>query len=872
MKKILMACLMLGIIVLTAKAVPALPGTARIQQPDGSWITIRLVGDEYRHFNTTEDGYSIVTDAQGCYVYAELQDGQLVPTRQRAHDVQERSAKETAFLSDRPKMLTPAMSHPMAAEQQAELSRRAKARAQRREPSYDYNKFKGLIILVEFNDKKFSRSDYKSLITNMVNKANYKGYSNSNYGRFTGSVRDYFYDNSDGMFAPQFDIVGPVSVDRSQFYPEGTKNATQLMNDVVDAADETVDFSQYDGDDDGLVDMVYFIFAGIGANISGNDSKLIWPHAGAIYNENGGYSDWAVVKDGIMLWRYACSTELYGSSNWSVIDGIGTICHEFSHVLGLPDLYDTDYKENGQSNHPSLWSIMAGGSYQNYSRTPVGYTIYERYAVGFATPTTISGEGSYELPSVGSSNTGYRLDTHASKEFFLIENRQKTDKWDLYLPGHGMLVYRVDSTNNRLWENNQVNINPRHNYFELIRAGGGQGEVDETEQVSATASDPFPGQKQVTVLGNSTSPANLLTWAGQTSPYALTDISEADGVITFNVEDAEFMSSIALPDSVSTGVGKSIQLEVTCTPEFCEAKNVKWTSSNPEVARVSSKGKVTSLSTGQTLITATTTNNHDEELTANCIFTVEERLQAENIAEFNNLEAGAEAYMTLNDAQVLYAYKGTVYLRDNSGAIAISDPRVDVERNAIINGYIYGSRSLDNKMPYLMPSDDNYSIDIKVTEGEAAQPIEINIDSITDNHYANLLSIKKVKLELSANGSNVWATGKGDRRIKLSNTFRIGNITITKSVANKRFNVTGILLSKESNGEVYDELALLKRPTSVAFDPEEEEVEGISDATLTAADEPEALFTIDGRRLPTTSRPGIYILKQGNKTVKVVRK
>lgn len=870
MKKILIACMLFSAIVLTAKAVPALPGTARIQQPDGSWLTIRLVGDEYRHFNTTEDGYSIVTDTKGYYVYAELQDGQLVPTRQRAHDVQERSEKETVFLADRRKMLTPAMSRPMAAEQQAELSRRAKARAQRREPSYDYNKFKGLIILVEFNDKKFSRSDYKSLITNMVNKANYKGYSNSNYGRFTGSVRDYFYDNSDGMFAPQFDIAGPVSVDRSQFYPEGTKNATQLMNDVVDAADEIVDFSQYDGDNDGLVDMVYFIFAGIGANISGNDSKLIWPHAGAIYNENGSYSDWAVVKDGIMLWRYACSTELYGSSSWSVIDGIGTICHEFSHVLGLPDLYDTDYKENGQSNHPSLWSIMAGGSYQNYSRTPVGYTLYERYAVGFATPTTISAEGSYELPSVGSSNTGYRLDSRAKDEFFLVENRQKTDKWDLYLPGHGMLVYRVDSTNNRLWENNQVNINPRHNHFELIRAGGGQGAVDETDQVSATDADPFPGSKGVTELNNATTPANLLSWAGKESPFGLWNISETeDGLITFNVEDTQILRSLELPKQAAMGAGRTMKLRLEPTPSYIMPKDAVWTSSNPEVADVSNEGVVTSYSEGTTTITVTAVNKRQEELTASCEVMVEQRLQAADIAEFNAMETGTWADLKLTEAQVLMVYDGKVYLRDATGAVVMDNQSDGLNRNDMLNGYIYGRQNSQDLLPTLTLDEDESSFNVDITQGEEPAPIEIKVDSLTDRHYADLLTLKKTRIENVDGG--MWAVGFNGRRIKLWNSFGVSGLKAPKTVANKRFDVTGILLTDSVDGELIDVLGLFGSPKSVSFDPNEE-VQGISDATLTAADEPEALFTIDGRRLPTTSRPGIYILKQGNKTVKVVRK
>ena len=270
------------------------------------------------------------------------------------------------------KYLKPAITSRADSLRQDEYSRRAKARVRHREPEYDYNNFRGLIILVQFNDKEFSRENYTDILEDMVNEEDYKGYDNTNNGRFTGSVRDYFYDNSCGRFTPQFDIVGPVTVKRSQYYAKGTDNAIQLVLDAIDAADDEVDFSLYDGDDDGVVDLVYFIFAGLGSNVNGNDERLVWPHAGAVYNPNGGYDEWSVVRDGTLLWRYACSTELYGSNNWSILDGIGTICHEFSHVLGLPDFYDTNYGDNGQSNHPDTWSVMSGGSYLNNGRTPVG--------------------------------------------------------------------------------------------------------------------------------------------------------------------------------------------------------------------------------------------------------------------------------------------------------------------------------------------------------------------------------------------------------------------------------------------------------------------------------------------------------------------
>lgn len=873
MKRILLTTLLIALTATVGWAVPAKSGATRIQQPDGSHITVSLHGDEYLHYTTTSDGYTVVRNTQGCYVYAEQHDGRLVATDMRAHDASERSERELSFLQEVGKHLTPAMTAHAAKARQGEYSRRAKARARHREPEYDYNSFRGLIILVQFNDKEFSRENYTSIIEDMVNMEGYRGYDNTNNGRFTGSVRDYFHDNSNGLFTPRFDIVGPVTVDRSQYYAEGTENATQLVLDAIDAADSEVDFSLYDGDDDGVVDMVYFIFAGLGSNVNGNDERLVWPHAGAVYNPYGGYDQWAVERDGILLWRYACSTELYGSRSWSILDGIGTICHEFSHVLGLPDLYDTNYGENGQSNHPAEWSVMSGGSYANNGRTPVGYTLYERYAIGFATPTVIGEEGSYELSPLGSSNTGFRLNTRVNNEYFLMENRQKSDKWDRYLPGHGLLVFRVDSTNARPWYDNQVNCNPRHNYFELIRAGGGQGAVSSDEGARATGADPFPGSNRVTELNNATTPANLKTWAGKESPYGLANITEKGGIVSFDMEDVSFLRAIALPETVEMAPERNISLTLACTPSYGIAEKVDWTSSNTDVATVDDNGVVTSLTEGETVITAVTVNKRQQELTATCRLVVKQRLAAPDIVSFNGIEQGALAELTLTDAQVLYVYDGTVYLRDSTGALTISEQVLDVKTNDILNGTIYGTQDTKDRMPVITPDDKPFSVNVNVTtEGvAAAEPLPVSIDSIDDaSHYANLLTLKKVKLERIDGG--IWATGAGERRIKLWNTFKISKLSVPKVIENKRFDVTGILTTSLTDEALIDELALMGKIVEVPYNPEEDEAQGID--SIIGSDNVIAVYAADGRRLPASTaehrRPGLYIIKKGNKTMKVV--
>ena len=866
MKRITLTAILRAMMAMTAWAVPAKPGATRVKQPDGTYITVSLHGDEYLHYTTTADGYSVVRDTQGCYVYAKRVDGQLVATAMRAHDEAERTPQEKAFLQSINKHLAPAMSQRSAAQWEQEQQLRAKARSRARAPEYDYNQFRGLIILVEFNDKKFTNSNARAAIDEMVNKSDYKGYDNTLNGRFTGSVRDYFDDNSTGLFSPQFDVVGPVSVDRSQFFPRGADNAIQLVFDAINAADSLVDFSQYDGDDDGLVDLVYFIFAGIGSNVTTNDARLIWPHAGFVWNPDGDYSDWAVVRDDIMIYRYACSTERYGSGSWSIPDGIGTICHEFSHVLGLPDFYDTDYEENGLSNHPAEWSIMSGGSYLNNSRTPAGYTLFERYALGFATPELIEGEGSYELEPLGSSNTGYRLNSRVNNEYFLIENRQKSDKWDGYLPGHGMLVFRVDSTHISPWRNNTVNNDTNHNFFVLLRANGGNG---------AKSTDPFPGTGKVRELNNVSSPANLLTWAGKESPYGLADINEQQGVISFEVEDVNYLRAIALPDTVDLSPGRSIPLKVICTPSYSTADDVTWSSSNDSVAIISSDGMMTAVSTGEAIITATTVNKRHEELTATCQVVISERLQAADIATFNQYEGGTWAELLLRKAQVLQVYDGKVYLRDETGAIVLDDEQTELKPYDKVNGYIYGTSERVNRMPTIMPGVTTFSTVISVTPGEETdvEPIAVSIDSLDDSHYAKLLTLKSVRLERI--DGVIWAVGHSDRRIKIWNTFKLSKISVPKTIDGKRFDVTGILTTRDTGDDIIDELAILVSPAEVAYDPTENEGQDITDIVSTDGKGVSEVYAANGQRLSATKgdrrRPGLYLIRKNGKVLKLLR-
>lgn len=794
-------------------AVPAYPGTSKVQQPDGTYVTIRLVGDEWCHFHTTADGYSVVQDDRGYYVYAEKKDGRLQATARVAHDEGDRTASEREYLSAVRKYQAPAMPELVQQHRSKIQLHQQQTLASRRSQMYNYNysNFKGLIILVQFNDREFSRKDYPEIFNDMLNKEDYEGFDNQ---RFTGSVRDYFSDNSNGKFQPQFDVVGPVTIDYSQYDCQGGYEGKESDYDfwrpyeitlaAVDSVDAEVDFSQYDGDGDGKADLVFFVFAGYGANYGGNDKRLWWPMQFMFMEPDRYWED--VKRDGVVLEDLATSVELYGETSWSpaIIDGIGTICHEFSHVLGLPDFYDTNYEADGQSNHPGEWSLMAGGSYENYSRTPVGYSLFERWAVGFLDddPQLITEEGSYTLEPLPTSYKGYRLDTPVKNEYFLFENRQKNAfKWDRYLPGSGMLVHRVDLTNMYVWRNNIVNANSDRNYYEVVRANGAQS-------TGASASDVFPGtgRNPVHQLLNNTSPANLLTWSGKANQFGLTNIEMRNGVITFDVSTYK-LTALSLSEMLTVSVGMSQQLRETPEPSNAEY-TLTWTSSDEKVATVSQQGLVTGVAEGQCTITATSNNG----IKATCKVTVVE-MPDYSIDDVKKEPEGETVKMQLVDAEVLFAYTKndvqTTYLRDASGAIMIADANLGLQTNDKVSGFVFVKTALQNDVHHAVGLGEQTNASaLTIQQGSEAQPREVTLDELTSSDYSDLVTVKAVQVERD---NGYWAYS-GDIRARLwSGKLGIApGITSKTKLDGKYYDITAIYDTNVLNGQVINELEITK--------------------------------------------------------------
>lgn len=582
MKKIVCSLILAWLCLVASYGAPAYPKPHKVTNPDGTQLTIVGHGNEYCHYATTIDGYTVVKASDGYYYYACKADGGMAPSHVLATDPDNRAESDMKFLSGIEKGLVPKMGvaarkiqkqQLMMSKNPLRLSRDSKQSSGKRMAAANAGEYyRGLVLLVNFNDRKFSRGNDEAsyFYTDMMNKKAYTGYNDSKHGwqECTGSLHDYFVDNSYGLFAPEFDVVGPIDVDRSQYYINGVDNTYELIEEVLETADPLVDFSRYDADGDGEVDMFYIIYAGYSSSYMGNDERMVWPHAGSMVDFDDNSNN--LYLDGKLIGRFACSAEIYGwqSDNDDWLDGIGVICHEFSHVLGFADHYDTigSYQED-----PGTWDVMSSGCYNGvYNRTPCGYNAYEKYAAGFIQPTLLNdrhGE-TIKMQSLETSADAYMIRSNQENVFFMLENRQ-ADKWDAGLIGHGMLVWRVDSTDARYWEQNVVNTIER-TCFRLVRACGTQGNY--LTGVIDEPFDSFPGTYNITELTNETDKSNLLSYDRIASPVIIQDIREDNREISFFVE--QDYESDDRPISYDLHEKYTVEAEQLVNNEW---KAVKWT-------------------------------------------------------------------------------------------------------------------------------------------------------------------------------------------------------------------------------------------------------------------------------------------------------
>lgn len=508
MKKIsviLLSILLCG----AASAIPAKRGTFKYTQPDGTVITIQKHGDEFFHWTTDASGKVVEMDENGFY---------------RPADTSKMSARRNA----------------------ARARRAARNTARKASGHIAVGQKHFLVILVEFSDKSFASQTANQDFHNMLNQ---QGYS-VNGG--TGSARDFYYDNSHGYFEPLFDVYGPIKLENTMsYYGKNDSQGNDMHPEEAVAqgctglADQ-IDFSLYDNDNDGDVDLVFMYYAGQGEADGGSDDT-IWPH------------QWELSSAGINLTlggkkidSYACSNEIDGTSN--NMCAIGTACHEFGHAMGLPDFYDTDYDNNGQAAAMFDFSTMDSGAYNNDGHTPPYFTVEERILLGWITEDAFkefTTSGNIVLGTVD-DNIAYKTYTDQDGEYFVYECRG-SNGWDYGLSANGLIVTHIDKSSRsvnygsgstsayNLWakwqQTNAINENGKHPCCYVIPAAdqsnlmygykydSGYGYYFDWSKAGYI---PFPGTSKVTSY-------TAKSWNGVDSEITLSNIKYANDQVSFTV-------------------------------------------------------------------------------------------------------------------------------------------------------------------------------------------------------------------------------------------------------------------------------------------------------------------------------------------------
>ena len=389
--------------------------------------------------------------------------------------------------------------------------------------------YKQLVILVSYSDIDFQDEHDKNFYNQILNEAGY------NQGNGPGSVADYFREQSGGLFNLEFDIFGPYKVSYASHDEKATaitKNYGFLpMREATNkmlAENQTWDFKQYDWNDDGWVNQVIYILAGYNGNLGEGSYGYVWPNTGTLTS--------ITTPGDLKISSYTNTAELWLDDSSF---GIGTICHEFSHCLGLPDIYPT----SGNTGFYSVcdeWDLMDGGNFTNKGWCPPNYTAQEKMYLGWLTPieltepTTIT-----DMKPISEGGDTYII-RHTDKEYLLLENRQWTG-WDAGVPGSGLVITHVDFDEN-MWINNTVNTATDHFRFDIVHADN----LHYEEWTYLINSQSLPTYAELVGLHNRHLSTSPYPWSAESTAFVnneLTDISTpATTMFNANAEGSQLLS------------------------------------------------------------------------------------------------------------------------------------------------------------------------------------------------------------------------------------------------------------------------------------------------------------------------------------------
>lgn len=511
-----LTCLVLASLPLGA--VPAKPGVLRHTQPDGSVVVYRIRGDEFAHWMETVDGCAVALDESThalCYAFYDASGAK----RSSGVAVGAPGAEEARVAS---------RAIPVGRVLQKGMQRRRAFHLPDpgvRTRGEETPVHRAIVLLAQFPDLsfRFSRDYFQDLLTK-------KDYS---YEGASGCVQDYFDAQFRGACDFTFDLGPVVTLSRGYaYYGEDGEDGDDLRAHVAAAeacqlSDPEVDFSQYD--------FVFVFYAGGNPADGGASDDHIWPHAWSFPS-----AGIRLVLDGKQLTDYAMTSELMNVGSTSLaLASIGTFCHEFSHILGLPDFYDVDIEKSGGMSD-GLWSslsLMDSGNYNNSGRTPPNYTAVELEMLGLLDPEPLVA-GSVSLEPMTTTRRALRFNTDTEGEYFLFECRSSVG-WDKFIGGSGLLVYHIDKSNRdtgysercdmnmtarQRWAFNEINARPDHPCAVLVTANPRPSEVSQVFYPYGTR----------TYLSPSSEPP-FQFWSGETSAYSLVGMKKSGGVVSFSV-------------------------------------------------------------------------------------------------------------------------------------------------------------------------------------------------------------------------------------------------------------------------------------------------------------------------------------------------
>lgn len=543
----------------SANAVKMKPGPTTITQSDGSTLTVYAYGDEDFNYFTTTDGVLLCQEDFDFFIATTEKDGTLSPTKVLAHEQGARTDEEKEAIALQDKQLMYDNMNRISATNK--IKRVSYAFSSTLFPHVDSPRIP--VLLVEFSDSTFKIDNTKVAFDKYMNAEElFVDTIDTDMDNNHGSVKKYFTDMSFGAFKPQFDVYGPYTLSKPlKSYGAGSSSNEDmkgLFTDACTLADADVDFSQYDSNGDGNVDLVYIVYAGYSAAWAGNSTDCIHPKSGTLSS--------MPEFDGKTIVRYGVNNELNGNptSNGEKrrINGIGVFCHELSHCMGLPDIYPSSgsVAERCINQNMEYWDIMDGGEYSRNGYRPTEYTAWEREFFGWMKVDTLSSPADITLLPLSEGGKAYRIlndNDSTGNEYYMIENVQKIN-WNKSAYGHGMLITHVDYDNYYFSLGGcKVNSTAGHPRMHVMAADGmlvpvchynttiTEGSTDTEKEINATfydkyggqvftenmykaelAGDPFPGTSGVTEFTDTTTPASAWVYTGGYIGKPITDITE----------------------------------------------------------------------------------------------------------------------------------------------------------------------------------------------------------------------------------------------------------------------------------------------------------------------------------------------------------